>query len=434
MTISKQFLWLLTAWPLSYTTNYMLAYLLRFPRRKTFSAIFTTLCFLCAFVTVCLHTVWSGARVTNSAIQIAMLFTCAFLFSKEPARRKLLACGINIVVLSVPSVIVDRLILFLGADNSIGYIDPVARPLDLFVIRACYLIVAIALCYMVARIWDRLVRRATNHVLSYYVLFPLSQAAIILVSMLFIESHLTLLDAPSYYTVLSVAAGSCVLADIFLFRSMRQLTEKAAADERARWYASLAEQQHTYYEQHVADLEDAARIRHDIRNQLQTAYVLMQRDDKAAATELLDGLSERLARAKPFCQDRLVDSVLQVKAKLLDQAGIDYSFDCDVPAGLPIEGVTLCSLFANVLDNAYHAAAQVENDAEVVLRAGMREQTFWVSCRNSSPPKDTESPQRHGLGLTILQNIADEYHGAMETDLQEGTFSFSIILHLPEQA
>lgn len=116
-------------------------------------------------------------------------------------------------------------------------------------------------------------------ILHDYLLFPLSQSILLVISVLFIERHAKGAVSTGYSLALLLAILLCVVADVFLFRSIKQLMEKAAAEERAGWFDYLLEQQELYYEQYQADLEDASRIRHDIRNQLQTAYTLMEQHD-----------------------------------------------------------------------------------------------------------------------------------------------------------
>ncbi|MFR6379860.1 MAG: hypothetical protein ACLUNZ_08685 [Evtepia sp.] len=120
-----------------------------------------------------------------------------------------------------------------------------------------------------------------------------------------------------------------------LFRSMHQLMEKAAAAERAGWFDYLLEQQELYYEQYQADLEDASRIRHDIRNQLQTAYTLMEQHDGPGASAILNGVSDQLEQHPDYCPNRLLNALLSVKGNLFTQAGLPFQFDCALPELLP---------------------------------------------------------------------------------------------------
>ena len=94
-----------------------------------------------------------------------------------------------------------------------------------------------------------------------------------------------------------------------------------------------------------------------MRNQIQTIYGLLERGEESLAREHLDGLSALLPEQERLCENRIADTILSEKRKLCEQAGIQSEFSCSVPAGLPFDSVTLCSLFSNLLDNAIAACA-----------------------------------------------------------------------------
>lgn len=65
-------------------------------------------------------------------------------------------------------------------------------------------------------------------ILHDYLLFPLSQSILLVISVLFIERHAKGAVSTGYSLALLLAILLCVVADVFLFRSIKQLMEKAA--------------------------------------------------------------------------------------------------------------------------------------------------------------------------------------------------------------
>ena len=222
---------------------------------------------------------------------------------------------------------------------------------------------------------------------------------------------------------------------------MKQLIEKAAIEERAAWSRYLLDQQSIYYAQYLADLDDARKIRQDIRGQLQTAYQLMDQQDETNARTILDGISGQLNHHPVYCPNRIVNSILGVKGSLYRQKNIAFSFDCRLPEPLSLSGVTLCSLFTNVLDNAYHAVQSGGPELRRIdLSAYLVNGFLLLTCQNPIPPgsqpklerrRKAEDGTQHGLGLLILQTIAEQHKGTMEIQTANDIFQIRLLLQLP---
>ena len=437
-------LWELTPFPAAAVCAYTMAYFLDISRRKTFALCLAAGQSIChMFFHLCPD--WMHPPYLNTIVQVLLIFSFSLLWSKSRLLHRILAPAINLIITTLPEPIAIAAILNVSASDSLNpndYITLASHPAALFLIRFSYFILICPLCLLGAQIWDRVVKKASGRVLSPTFLFPLSQAVILLLATVLVDTQLQASHAALYCFFLFVATLLCILADYFLFRSMRQLTEKAAAEERAGWFEYLLEQQQVYYEQYLSDLEDASRIRHDIRNQLQTAYTLMAQHEDDRARAILDGISSTLDQKAVYCRNRVVNAVLSVKGTLFTQAGIPFRFDCALPDEIPLPEVTLCSLFTNVLDNAYHAVSLTsEADKEIALSAYIKNGAFLLTCRNPVPPhaeplsaqdrKPPKSPGRqHGLGLSILQNIADTHNGTMNVDVTNTTFSIQLFLQL----
>ena len=266
--------------------------------------------------------------------------------------------------------------------------------------------------------------------LRYYLFFPVSQAILFTLSLLFIRGYAKEPIRHGYFLALLLAILLCVVADFFLFRSMRQLMEKAAAEERAGWFDYLLEQQELYYEQYQADLEDASRIRHDIRNQLQTAYTLIDQHDSPGALTILDGVSIQLEQHPDYCQNRLLNALLSVKGSLYTQAGLPFSFDCPLPEALPFSDTTLCSAFTCLLDNAYHLAIQCTRPKRpIFFSAQLTGEALTLSCQ--APMLTTEASEEtqfSSMELSILRDMLEQLHGALEVQQRDGSAQLIVVL------
>lgn len=427
-------LWSATCIPGSLVHTYTLAYLLDIDRKKTFAVVLTALS--TTWSTLCrLFPEWPAPQYLNMTVQLVLLFGSGLLFAHGRLLWRLLAPAVITIVVFLPETVAFFLYMRLSRDptDPADFLSIAADPFALFTMRIVYFVLLCLLCFAVVQVWDRLVRRSDAKRLAPYLLFPLSQAILLALSATFLEAHSQQSPNIGYCLTLVLAAALCGVADWYLSRVLRRHLDQAAAEERAGWLRYLLDEQQVYYEQCLADSEDAARIRHDVRNQLQTAYALIETGDRAAARTLLDGLEARLAQGQGRCQDRVVDAILRVKGSLFDQAGLAYRFACDVPADLPLPKVELCSLFTNVLDNAYHAASGTGGTVD--LESRVSHGCLILTCRNpvrDDPDVPQDDGQRHGLGLVILNNIVDRYDGTLDIEKGDSQFQISLLLHLPK--
>lgn len=417
--------------PSSILLSYMVARMLKVNHRRQYM-FGINLAYYSAYTLYAIFISIPWAQAIYVPISLSIYALGALAFSKESWLRRIMALGIEfLIMLTAEAVSVLFFSVCGGKINELQIAAATEIPALYIFFQTINFAVAALLCFFALQLWERSVERMENRILWYYTLFPLSQGVLLFVVGFFVsENGLN----TSHYVMMTAAAIFCLIVDVLLFRSMRQLTEKAVAEEQAAWSEHLLLQQQSYYAQILSDTEDASRIRHDIRNQLQTAYSLMQSGDIDAATGQLDGISRRLERSASFCANKIVNAILSVKSDSFAEAGIALHCHCDVPEPLPFDGVELCSLFSNVLDNAYRAAASVEKEPKTVeLTAGIRRGYFILTCTNPTP----EAPPRrsgkgHGLGLGILRDLAEKYNGELKTEQENGTFKTTIWLQIPE--
>ena len=236
-----------------------------------------------------------------------------------------------------------------GTFDPHGMTDPFLNPTAYFAMYAINLTVTLIFLAVVWFLWIRVVERSRPEIVWYYLLFPTSQVVLIAIAGIYCTTYNMPLDR---YLYLLVAALFCFAADWILFRSMQELSKKAVADERALWYEQLLEQQQSYYSYILADQEEASHIRHDMRNQIQTVYALMQSGDSETAKAQLGELTKITERNQAFCSNRIVNAILHVKDLQFRDQGIHLKCRCSVPEDLSVSSVDLCSLFSNLLDNA----------------------------------------------------------------------------------
>lgn len=136
-------------------------------------------------------------------------------------------------------------------------------------------------------------------------------------------------------------------------------------------YYTLAEQRFT----------EISRLRHDIRNLMQTVSVLSEHHSlKATAAKMVADIGERLNQTKAvqFCEHSLLNTILTLKL----QAHADEDIVTDIVLqdinDIPISEQALCSYFAALMDAVPQAILQYATENRVFsLRSG-RNAHFYV--------------------------------------------------------
>jgi len=357
-----------------------------------------------------------GQELAAELLQFALYPVSLLLFSRSRLPRCLLAGGVTLVIMFLTDQAFSMIFTAMGGSILADGMPSMFQNPGLFAFIRVLLIVELAfIAYVVDRLWSILVDKTDDGTLWYFMLFPLSQGLLIYWSgSLAIQKGGEMQD----FLLTSLLALLCVAADFVMFRVMEQVRRKTAAEQRADFMASQLQRQSARDALLVRDAEQASKLRHDMRNQIQTIYGLLERGEESLAREHLDGLSALLPEQERLCENRIADTILSEKRKLCEQAGIQSEFSCSVPAGLPFGSVTLCSLFSNLLDNAI-AACALAKEPWIRIKAGMQREYFIVRCENSLPPaaeKKARTPlSEHGWGLDILRDLAVRFDGRVES-------------------
>lgn len=416
--------------PISFITYLVLSRMLKIRKHVMFAFMLTAIhVFFHILYTIAVYYKVPWADPVRTVVQIALDLIVPVIASDRKPWIAVLGGSLTLLAGIVGEMV--SLFTFAALNGTFdihGMTDPFANPTAYIAMYAINLTVTLVFLAIVWFLWIRIVEKSKPEIVWYYLLFPTSQVVLLAVAGIYCTTYNMPLNR---YLYLLVAAVFCFAADWVLFRSMKELSEKAVADERALWYEQLLEQQQSYYSYILADQEEASHIRHDMRNQLQTVYALIQQGDSETAQKQLGELKKMTERTESFCQNRIVNALLHVKDLQYRDQGIRLECQCSVPEDLPVSGVDLCSLFSNLLDNAANGVNQLSSGRKTITLASKLEgNVFVVRCENPYSGEDSVRPSHrpdgHGLGLSILEELANQYHGEMKLETNSGLFVVTI--------
>lgn len=213
------------------------------------------------------------------------------------------------------------------------------------------------------------------------------------------------------------------------------------------------EQQRLHSERELArltedNLEDLRSIRHDLKNQYAYMQILLTQRRYAELEEYFHQSSEHLLpQLGQFidCGNRTVNTILNMELTKARKAEVEVTHQLVVPPVLPFGEDDLCSVLANLLDNAIEECVRLRQagrkDASIRLELYPQKSYLFVLCRNTTDRtnlvrsgrglRTTKGDERlHGHGTRIVTRIAEKYNGCTEFCLEDGAFVARLLLDM----
>ncbi|CVI64985.1 sensory histidine kinase DcuS [Clostridiales bacterium CHKCI001] len=226
-----------------------------------------------------------------------------------------------------------------------------------------------------------------------------------------------------------ILIGSIFLVDIIFLPFILKLIRDAHLESTLDTLQKEVKKELDYYNTLENQLAQMRKIRHDFNNQLQTAYMLLENPNLEISS--IPDYSKLLSTPQ-FCENKILDFILQSSYSHAKELGISLDFDVVLPDSIGVENIDLCSIFSNLLNNAIHAAQKTENPF-ISLKISYSNNKLIVELSNTTLEKELEyrDPKFHGYRLLILNDLAKKYNGNFSTQKKEGIFYayFSIFVH-----
>lgn len=278
------------------------------------------------------------------------------------------------------------------------------------------------------RIFDFEKRERVHTNLSAWVLFGAMQvvflsfvqwhylAAIFLLLLLLIE---TLLSLESSITTVCLRQENAELASI----SRQAALQLQHAEDVQQLYGELRE------------------MRHEMRNRFYYMDALLSQGKTAELSDYVhQQMGGALLPALQTCDsgNALVNAILWSKQAQMQREGIAFQVDAALPETLDVKGQHLCSLLANLLDNAIEASAAVKEAPEIRLTLRLQKKYLYccvknrvdydVLARNPELKTTKADALAHGYGIRHIRRITELYNGMTEFAVEDGWFTATLML------
>ncbi len=191
-------------------------------------------------------------------------------------------------------------------------------------------------------------------------------------------------------------------------------------------------------------IEEARRTTYDSRQHAHVISAYLKDKKYDELEQYMTRYNKTIPDESPmiYCDNYAVNALLQYFAGYAKIIGTGFSSLVQLPnnAGIPDEVLTV--VLGNLIENATEACVSEEKGAVISIRGKVDNGAMFFKVVNTCtmPPKtDDEGKylshkrEGYGIGLRSVQTIVNQYHGMMETGWDEGVFSVSILLNIPEQ-
>lgn len=248
---------------------------------------------------------------------------------------------------------------------------------------------------------------------------------------------LQIICIPKTNSLFLILAIFMVLICIFLYRMLSTVIKESNTEIEL---SSLQKQKHLEQEQ-----ENSLQIRKQDTLNFQTKTIQklmvfqsfleqgMYKQADAAIKDLNQTFQKE--RFHPYCQNNLLQAILEGKRIRAEQNHIQVSYEILLPENLSIATTDISSIFFNLLDNAIEACnASGHPSPAIRLSANISNGFLTIYMHNTKNPlqkfthRTTKSESfSHGYGLSIIEDICQRYNGSYQW-IDHGDIFDSIVL------
>lgn len=195
-----------------------------------------------------------------------------------------------------------------------------------------------------------------------------------------------------------------------------------------------------YYKVAKENNENASMIKHDLKNQIQIAYAMRNKNDNFV--NILEDIDAELDKVNTniYSKNEILNTVLLLKKIEAKKFDINMVYKIDKSISLDsMKDSDVCKLFSNLLDNSIEASKKA-NDKKILLKLCKRNDYIVLICENTYKEElrknilgfltTKENKKEHGYGIKIIKSISDKYGGEMNIQAKNGSFKVIMVFNI----
>lgn len=302
------------------------------------------------------------------------------------------------------------------------------KTLDNPILGTCFFVLIFLFIYSISKISPPNILPEVLSNLPLIILFLLYQS-LVCINYIKIDP-----DSKSFYiTISAISLLICLLYFVYKFINLIYKQNDILKQMK---------NQKEYSEKALTNDEELRKFRHDYRNHMIVINSLFENGQTDRARDYINNLNNSVASSltKISTGNFITDAIINNKTVTASTHDIKIKFNGQVPtAGIFDED--LCTVFANVLDNAIEATQKLATDKVVKIDCGIRNGIFLLDVTN---PVDTDVKIRrdgtirttklnkaeHGLGIQSINRTVKKYNGSVNITCENKLFNIGIMMKL----
>lgn len=216
--------------------------------------------------------------------------------------------------------------------------------------------------------------------------------------------------------------------NLALFYFLKRYTEQMQKEQERKLLKQQLHYQEDHYQQLISSGENVRRIRHDMKNHLQTISLLYEEGRTSELQEYIAAASDMLKKTENIIStgNRAFDAILNIKLTEMKEKGISCSPELSIPQNLNLPFSDTVTLLGNLLDNASASCMRQSRPCRVILSVSYRQNTLFLHMSN---PCADASPAPYGIGMKNVAEVVGKYSGTMQTKVESGEYVTDVILY-----
>lgn len=346
------------------------------------------ICFLASLVVIILK-----KEISPSIINIAFMFL-AYIFIFGPSLDSIKEFISSYIVMVFLQICINSFLSFYEVNN------------QSFISALVSLILITLLCFIIKK--DCLI-------INNSILIILSSVCILLSAQLILLTNLYISMTRSMKWNIILFLITSLLFILLLYFCLKMNYEKKKEDISKQNLETIVQLQQTYLSSYTHKYQELRKFKHDYNKQILMIknYYLNQQDQ---LLPYLDTLSHHLYKANNDSQNHIINMLYQYFKEEYPQ--VHCSIDDQILGTITMDDSRLSSLIYNLFKNSFEASSKT-TDSNVSISFKNKNSHLYIQIRNSINQPVTlkegytskGNKDDHGIGLTIINEIVNEYHG-----------------------
>ena len=346
------------------------------------------ICFLASLIVIILK-----KEISPSIINIAFMFL-AYILIFGPSLDSIKEFISSYIVMVFFQICINSSLSFYEINN------------QSFISSFISLILITLICFIIKKDWL---------IINNSILIILSSVCILLSAQLILLTNLYISMNKDMKWNIVLFLITSLLFILLLYFCIKMNYEKKKEEISKQNLETIIQLQQTYLSSYTHKYQELRKFKHDYNKQILMIkdYYLNQQDQ---LLPYLDTLSHHLYKANNDSQNHIINMLYHYFKEEYPQ--VHSSIDDQILGTITMDDSKLSSLIYNLFKNSFEASSKT-TDSNVSIFLKNKNSHLYIQIKNSIDQPVTlkegytskENKDDHGIGLTIINEIVNEYHG-----------------------